>query len=53
VTIRDEGGEGDGIEHALAMRGEHRVLKLGPVLSRSRLRRESRRIDHSRGNDAH
>jgi len=31
VTIRDEGGEGDGIEHALAMRGEHRVLKLGPI----------------------
>jgi len=31
VTIRDEGDNGDAVEHALAMRGEHRVLKLGPI----------------------
>jgi class 3 adenylate cyclase len=31
VTIRDEGEDGDAVEHALAMRGEHRVLKLGPI----------------------
>ena len=31
LTIRDEGEDGDAVKYALATRGEHRVVKLGPI----------------------